>query len=160
MTDPTHQTALFAAGCFWGVEETFRQLPGVVATSVGYTDGELENPTYQDVCTGTSGHAEVVEVIFDPARISYQQLLAAFWRLHDPTTLNRQGPDRGTQYRSGIYFNSPEQEKAATESKAQEDASGRHNGPIVTEIAPASTYYLAEDYHQQYLAKRGLSNCH
>jgi peptide-methionine (S)-S-oxide reductase len=154
------QTATFAAGCFWGVEESFRQLPGVVETEVGYLGGATVNPTYQDVCTDETGHAEVVQVKFDESRISYEQLLNAFWGFHDPTTLNRQGPDVGTQYRSAIFFHSPEQERLARESKEKMQASGRFRRPIVTEITPASTFYRAEEYHQKYLAKRGLSHCH
>jgi peptide-methionine (S)-S-oxide reductase len=151
--------ATFGAGCFWGVEAAFRQLPGVLSTRVGYSGGELENPSYQDVCTGRTGHAEVVEVAFDPERVSYDQLLGLFWDNHDPTTLNRQGPDRGTQYRSAIFFHDPEQQVAALASKAKLAASGTLRGPVVTEVTPASTFFEAEDYHQQYLEKRGLSTC-
>ena len=154
------QTATFAAGCFWGVEESFRQLPGVVDTQVGYLGGTTANPTYQDVCSDETGHAEVVQVTYDDSKIGYEQLLNAFWELHDPTTLNRQGPDVGTQYRSAIFFNSPEQERLARESKEKLQASGRFRRPIVTEITPASAFYRAEEYHQKYLAKRGLSHCH
>jgi peptide-methionine (S)-S-oxide reductase len=154
------QTATFGAGCFWGVEAAFRQVPGVVATAVGYLGGTLVNPTYHDVCTGRTGHAEVVEVQFDPSKVTYDQLLDVFWKNHDPTTLNRQGPDVGAQYRSAIFFHSPEQEKAALASKERLQTSGRFRRPIVTEVTPASTFYKAEDYHQQYLEKRGLSSCH
>jgi peptide-methionine (S)-S-oxide reductase len=154
------ETATFGAGCFWGVEETFRQVPGVVETTVGYLGGHTQNPTYQDVCTDETGHAEVVQVKYDPAKVTYDQLLEVFWSNHDPTTLNRQGPDFGTQYRSAIFFHSPEQEREARASKEKMQASGRFRRPIVTEIAPASTFYPAEDYHQKYLAKRGLSHCH
>lgn len=154
------ETATFGAGCFWGVEETFRQIPGVLDTAVGYLGGHTQNPTYQDVCTDESGHAEVVQVTYDPAKVSYDQLLSTFWESHDPTTLNRQGPDIGTQYRSAIFFHSPEQERLARASKEKMQASGRFRRPIVTEITPASTFYRAEDYHQKYLAKRGLSHCH
>jgi len=152
--------AIFAAGCFWGVEATFRQLPGVVSTRVGYTGGALSNPTYEDVCTDRTGHAEAVEVEYDPSKLSYQKLLDVFWENHDPTQLNRQGPDRGTQYRSAIFFTSPEQEAAAKASKERLEKSGRYRKPIVTQIVPASTFYEAEDYHQQYLEKRGLASCH
>ena len=153
------EKATFAAGCFWGVESAFRQVPGVLDAAVGYSGGSFPDPTYEDVCTGRTGHAESVEVEFDPARVSYDQLLDVFWENHDPTTLNRQGPDVGTQYRSAIFFHNPEQEKAATESKARLDASGRFRRPIVTEIAPASQFWRAEDYHQRYLEKRGLAHC-
>jgi peptide-methionine (S)-S-oxide reductase len=154
------ETATFGAGCFWGVEETFRQVSGVVETTVGYLGGHKQNPTYQDVCTDETGHAEVVQVKYDPAKVTYDQLLDVFWSNHDPTTLNRQGPDFGTQYRSAIFFHSPEQEREARASKEKMQASGRFRRPIVTEIVPASTFYPAEDYHQKYLAKRGLSHCH
>jgi peptide-methionine (S)-S-oxide reductase len=152
--------AIFAAGCFWGVEATFRQLPGVISTRVGYTGGQLANPTYKDVCTDHTGHAEAVEVEYDPSKLSYEKLLDVFWENHDPTQLNRQGPDWGTQYRSAIFFTSPEQEAAARASKQRLEKSGRYNKPIVTQIVPASTFYAAEDYHQQYLEKRGLASCH
>jgi peptide-methionine (S)-S-oxide reductase len=154
------EKATFGAGCFWGVEATFRQIPGVTDTAVGYLGGTLANPTYEDVCTDRTGHAEVVQVTFDPARVSYEQLLNVFWEMHDPTTLNRQGPDIGTQYRSAIFFHSPEQEAIARKSKTEVEASGRFRRPIVTEITPASTFYRAEEYHQRYLEKRGLSHCH
>lgn len=152
--------ATFGAGCFWGVEAAFRQVPGVTSTEVGYAGGTLENPSYQDVCTGLTGHAEVVEVEYDPALTSYEQLLEVFWDNHDPTTLNRQGPDTGTQYRSAIFFHTPEQEAAARASKEARDQSGKHRNPIVTVIEPASTFYRAEEYHQRYLEKRGLAHCH
>ncbi len=154
------EIATFGAGCFWGVEETFRQILGVMDTKVGYLGGALKNPTYQDVCTDETGHAEVVQVTYDPAKVSYEKLLDIFWGAHDPTTLNRQGPDVGTQYRSAIFFHSPEQQQIAIASKEKAQASGRFRRPIVTEITPASTFYVAEDYHQQYLAKRGMSHCH
>ncbi len=154
------QKATFGAGCFWGVEETFRQVKGVKNTAVGYLGGTLVNPTYKDVCTGRTGHAEVVEVEYDAAQVSYNDLLKVFWENHDPTQLNRQGPDTGTQYRSGIFYHAPEQREAAEKSKEQLEQSGRLKRPVVTEITPASTFYPAEDYHQQYLAKRGLSHCH
>ncbi|HXY07072.1 MAG TPA: peptide-methionine (S)-S-oxide reductase MsrA [Terriglobales bacterium] len=152
--------AIFAAGCFWGVEATFRQLAGVISTRVGYTGGTLANPTYKDVCTDRTGHAEAVEVEYDPSKLSYEKLLDVFWENHDPTQLNRQGPDWGTQYRSAIFFTSPEQEAAAKASKERLEKSGRYTKPIVTQIVPASTFYEAEDYHQQYLEKRGLASCH
>ncbi len=150
--------ATFAAGCFWGVEEAFRNLPGVNSTAVGYEDGTLKNPTYEDVCTDSTGHAEVVEVDYDPEKVSYEQLLETFWGNHDPTTKNRQGPDVGTQYRSAILYHTPEQESAAKASLQAAQAKFRR--PIVTEIVPAAQFYRAEEYHQQYLAKRGLSHCH
>ena len=152
------ERATLAAGCFWGVEAAFRSIKGVTATTVGYTGGTLENPTYEDVCTGRTGHAEVVQVVFDPARVSYEQILDMFWDIHDPTQLNRQGPDFGTQYRSAIFFHSPAQEAAARASKKRLGAAGRSRRAIVTEIAPATEFYLAEDYHQRYLEKRGLAS--
>jgi peptide-methionine (S)-S-oxide reductase len=151
--------ATFGAGCFWGVEAAFRQVPGVLSTAVGYSGGKLEAPTYADVCSGSTGHAEVVEVDFDPARVSYDALLDVFWENHDPTTLNRQGPDVGEQYRSAVFFHDPEQEKTARASKEKLEKSGRFRRPIVTEITPASRFWRAEDYHQQYLEKRGLATC-
>ncbi|MEQ8165185.1 MAG: peptide-methionine (S)-S-oxide reductase MsrA [Alphaproteobacteria bacterium] len=154
------QTATFAAGCFWGVEAAFRRTEGVTKTRVGYIGGHIDEPTYKQVCTDTTGHAEAVEVEFDPNQVSYEQLLDVFWQAHDPTTRNRQGPDIGSQYRSAIFFHAPEQEKAATESKARIGASGRFKNPVVTEIVPAATFWEAEDYHQQYLEKRGLAHCH
>jgi peptide-methionine (S)-S-oxide reductase len=154
------EKATFAAGCFWGVEATFRQLPGVISTRVGYTGGNLTNPTYKDVCTDRTGHAEAVEVEFDPAKISYDRLLQVFWENHDPTQLNRQGPDWGTQYRSAIFFHSPAQQAAASACKQHLEQSHRYSQPIVTQIVPATTFYEAEDYHQQYLEKRGLATCH
>lgn len=154
------EKATFGAGCFWGVEAAFRELPGVVDAAVGYLGGTLKNPTYHDVCTDTTGHAEVVEVTYDPKQISYERLLELFWSIHNPTTLNRQGPDVGTQYRSAVFYHTPEQQAAAEKSKQELAASGRFARPIVTEITPASEFYRAEEYHQQYLAKRGLRNCH
>ena len=154
------EKATFGAGCFWGVEETFRAVPGVTKTSVGYMGGSLKNPSYKDVCTDRTGHAEVVQVEFDPALVSYDTLLDVFWANHDPTTNNRQGPDWGTQYRSVVFYHSPEQEALARASMERLSKSGRFSRPIVTEIVPAADYWLAEDYHQQYLAKRGLSHCH
>ena len=152
--------ATFGAGCFWGVESAFRQIEGVTGTAVGYMGGKLENPTYRDVCTDLTGHAEVVQVEFDPARVKYDVLLNAFWELHDPTQLNRQGPDVGTQYRSVVFFHSPEQETAARASKQILEKSGIYKRSIVTQILPAAQFWRAEDYHQQYLEKRGLAHCH
>ena len=152
--------ATFGAGCFWGVEASFRRLPGVTGTRVGYAGGTLNNPTYRDVCSDRTGHAEVVEVTYDPARISYDELLQVFWENHNPTQLNRQGPDVGSQYRSAIFFHDAEQEAAARASKERLSQAGRYSRPIVTEITPAPTFYEAEDYHQQYLEKRGLASCH
>ena len=154
------EKATFAAGCFWGIEARFREVEGVVETAVGYTGGKLDNATYHDVCSGTTGHAEAVQVTFDPMRVSYEELLDIFWGIHDPTTPNRQGPDVGEQYRSAIFFHSPEQERAARESKARLDASGRFKRPIVTQIVPAVQFWPAEEYHQRYLEKRGLAVCH
>ena len=151
------QKATFAAGCFWGVEAAFRALPGVVATTVGYTGGHADNPTYEQVCSHTTGHAEAVEVEFDPDQVSYDELLRTFWENHNPTQKNRQGWDIGDQYRTSIFFHSPEQEAAARASLAQEQESYRK--PIVTEILPAPQFWPAEDYHQQYLEKRGQASC-
>jgi peptide-methionine (S)-S-oxide reductase len=151
--------ASFAAGCFWGVEAAFRQVPGVLATAVGYEGGTTENPTYEEVCRKNTGHAETVEVDFDPKRVPYDRLLEVFWENHDPTTLNRQGPDVGEQYRSAIFFHDPEQEREARASKEKLEKSGRYRRPVVTEITPASRFWRAEDYHQQYLEKRGLATC-
>lgn len=153
------EKATFGAGCFWGVEATFRQVKGVVSTAVGYAGGSLENPTYRDVCTDRTGHAEVVQVEFDPLQVSYGDLLKTFWQAHDPTTLNRQGPDVGTQYRSVIFFHSPEQETVARASKEELEKAGVFKRPVVTQIIPASTFWRAEEYHQQYLEKRGLAHC-
>jgi peptide-methionine (S)-S-oxide reductase len=149
--------ATFGAGCFWGVEAAFRQLDGVTKTEVGYEGGRLENPTYEDVCSHTTGHAEVVEVTYDPEQISYERLLETFWAKHDPTQLNRQGWDVGDQYRSVIFFHDDEQRELAEHSKEQEQS--RHRKPVVSQIEPAQTFYVAEDYHQQYLEKRGRSTC-
>jgi len=154
------EKATFGAGCFWGVEAAFRQIKGVKATAVGYMGGKLKDPTYQDVCTDRTGHAEVVEVEYDPSEVSYEELLRVFWDNHDPTTLNRQGPDTGTQYRSVIFYHTPEQEAAAKASKDTLAKSGRYKQPIVTEITAAPEFWRAEDYHQQYLEKRGLAQCH
>jgi peptide-methionine (S)-S-oxide reductase len=151
------EKATFGAGCFWGVEIEFRNVPGVVDTAVGYEGGTLPNPTYEDVCSHTTGHAEVVQVEFDPDEVSYDQLLDVFWSVHDPTQVNRQGPDIGSNYRSVIFFHSPEQEEKALESKAR--AQARFDRPIATEISPASDFWRAEEYHQQYLVKRGLATC-
>jgi peptide-methionine (S)-S-oxide reductase len=153
-----YEKATFGAGCFWGVEASFREIPGVIDAAAGYEGGTLDNPSYQDVCTDRTGHAEVVEVTFDPAKVSYQTLVEHFWKMHNPTTRNRQGPDVGTQYRSVIFYHSPEQQTIATESK--ERAQSNFANPIVTEIVPAKTFYRAEEYHQQYLAKRGMKQCH
>jgi peptide-methionine (S)-S-oxide reductase len=154
-----NQKATFAAGCFWGVEAAFRQVPGVVDAAVGYTGGSLANPTYEDVCSDRTGHAEAVQVEFDPTKVSYDRLLDVFWENHDPTTKNRQGPDVGTQYRSAIFVHDAEQEKAAKESLDRQEKSGRFRRPIVTEIVPEGTFWRAEDYHQRYLEKRGLAHC-
>jgi peptide-methionine (S)-S-oxide reductase len=153
------EKATFGAGCFWGVEETFRQLPGVSSTAVGYAGGAKDNPTYEDVCSDATGHAEVVEVEFDPAEIAYTKLLDVFWSNHNPTTLNRQGPDVGTQYRSAIFYHSPEQKQQAEASRAALEKSGRFPRPIVTQIEPAPKFWRAEEYHQQYLRKRGQTHC-
>ena len=154
------EKAMFGAGCFWGVEEAFRELPGVISTAVGYSGGHVESPSYELVCGGRTGHAEVVEVEYEPNQVSFEQLLDVFWENHDPTTLNRQGPDVGSQYRSAIFFTTPQQEAAARASKERMSASGRYKRPIVTEITAASSFYRAEEYHQQYLAKRGQARCH
>jgi peptide-methionine (S)-S-oxide reductase len=157
--DSPSKIATFGAGCFWGVEAAYRQLPGVLSTRVGYLGGTMANPTYADVCSGRTGHAEVVEVTYDPARLTYDDLLSVFWENHDPTTLNRQGPDVGEQYRSAIFYHDHDQEIAALASKEGRTLSGKYHSPIVTEVTPASTFFKAEDYHQQYLEKRGLANC-
>jgi peptide-methionine (S)-S-oxide reductase len=149
--------ATFGAGCFWGVEETFLQVPGVIETTVGYTGGRTEHPTYEEVCSGTTGHAEAVQVEYEPDKISYEQLLDVFWSAHDPTTKNRQGPDIGTQYRSAIFCHDPDQEAAARDSI--ERAAARFPRPIVTEVAPAGTFWRAEEYHQKYFRRRGIGGC-
>lgn len=154
------QKATFGAGCFWGVEETFRKIPGVSHTAVGYMGGTTHQPTYEEVCTDKSGHAEVVEVEFDPNVVSYEELLNIFWENHNPTSLNRQGPDVGTQYRSAIFYHSEQQKEVAEASKKVLDASGKWKKPVVTEITPASTFFRAEEYHQRYLQKRGMGSCH
>jgi peptide-methionine (S)-S-oxide reductase len=153
------EKATFGAGCFWGVETTFRNIEGVTDAAVGYAGGKTENPTYEDVCTDETGHAEVVQVEFDPALVSYEKLLDVFWSNHNPTTLNRQGPDVGTQYRSVIFYHSPEQRAIAESSKAALDKSGKFRSPVVTQIEPAPKFYRAEEYHQRYLEKRGQSHC-
>lgn len=158
--EPFSDQATFAAGCFWGVEAAFKNLPGVIETSVGYTGGKTENPSYKQVCTGTTGHAEAVTLKFDPNSITYAQLLEYFWRLHDPTTPNRQGPDYGTQYRSAIFFHNQEQKKLAEQSKKAFDKSGVFPQPAVTEIVPAQKFYEAEKYHQDYYEKNGMQGCH
>jgi peptide-methionine (S)-S-oxide reductase len=155
-----NEFATFGAGCFWGVEVTFRNVPGVKDAVVGYLGGTLANPTYRDVCTGRTGHAEVVQVTYDPSEVSYDTLLDVFWANHNPTTLNRQGPDVGTQYRSAIFFHTPEQKRLAEESRERLEKSGKFRRPIVTEITEATAFYPAEDYHQRYLEKRGLASCH
>jgi len=153
-------TATFAAGCFWGVEEAFRKLPGVTGTAVGYMGGTKENPTYREVCSDRTGHAEVVQVEYDPARVDYTSLLETFFNAHDPTTLNRQGPDVGTQYRSAVFTHDDAQKAEATALKDRLQTAGAFGRPIVTEITPAGTFWKAEEYHQQYLQKRGMSSCH
>src|SRR5205823_9411229 len=158
--DRTMAKATFGAGCFWGVEAAFRRVKGVTSTTVGYSGGHFQNPTYKDVCSDTTGHAEAVEVEYDPSQVSYEELLRVFWENHDPTQMNRQGPDMGSQYRSAIFFHTPEQEAAAQASKEALQASGQYRRPIATEIVPATVFYPAEDYHQQYLEKRGLAQCH
>jgi peptide-methionine (S)-S-oxide reductase len=155
----SRQTATFGAGCFWGVEARFRELPGVIDTRVGYLGGHLENPTYEDVCSDTTGHAEVVQIIYDSGQVSFEALLDVFWEMHDPTQRNRQGPDVGTQYRSAIFYHTPEQKAAAEASRARLESSGRYARPVVTEISPATTFYEAEEYHQRYLEKKGLASC-
>jgi peptide-methionine (S)-S-oxide reductase len=154
------EKATFGAGCFWGVEAAFAKVPGVSETAVGYSGGNFPHPTYREVCSGRTGHAEAVEVTFDPAKVSYDQLLDIFWGVHDPTTMNRQGPDVGEQYRSAVFYHSAEQEKAARASKELLEKSGRLPRPVVTEITPASVFYRAEEYHQKYLEKRGQAICH
>ncbi|SRR5579883_1494736 len=154
------EKATFGAGCFWGVEAEFRKIKGVKSTAVGYEGGTLQNPTYKDVCTDKTGHAEVVEVEYDPSQVSYADLLNVFWENHDPTQVNRQGPDVGTQYRTIIFYHNDEQKRVAEESKKERVESGRYRRPVATQIEPAQTFWRAEDYHQQYLEKRGLASCH
>jgi peptide-methionine (S)-S-oxide reductase len=154
------EKATFGAGCFWGVQAAFDRIPGVIETAVGYEGGALDNPTYRDVCTDRTGHAEVVQVTFDPAKVSYQQLVDAFFREHNPTQLNRQGPDHGTQYRSAIFYHSPEQKQVAEETIARLTAERKFPKPIVTQVVPAASFWPAEEYHQKYLEKRGAVSCH
>ncbi len=154
------ERATFGAGCFWGVEAAFQDLAGVAATAVGYSGGAWENPTYQDVCSGASGHAEVVQIQFDPAIISYEKLLDVFWNCHDPTTLNRQGPDVGSQYRSVIFFHTPQQDTLAQQSRQRLEDEERFPRPIVTQIEPAVEFWRAEEYHQRYFEKHGMKSCH
>jgi peptide-methionine (S)-S-oxide reductase len=156
----TTEIATFGAGCFWGVEAAFSRVPGVIEAVSGYSGGRTENPTYKEVCTDETGHAEVVQVTFDPAKVSFEQLLEVFWGLHDPTQVNRQGPDFGSQYRTAVFFHSPEQEASAKRLKATLDASGKFRKPIATEITKAGPFYRAEEYHQKYLEKRGATSCH
>ncbi len=153
------EKATFGAGCFWGVEETFRNVPGVVDTAVGYSGGTTPNPTYRQVCSHRTGHAEVTKVTYDPEKVSYEELLDVFWRIHDPTQLNRQGPDIGDNYRSVIFTHNEQQQKAAVASKEAVERSGRYRRPVVTQIEPAPTFWRAEEYHQQYHAKGGWSAC-
>ncbi len=153
--------ATFGAGCFWGVEDIYRQIPGVIDTAVGYMGGTEENPSYEDVCTNSTGHAEVVQITYDPEKVDYEKLLDIFWKNHNPTTPNRQGPDVGTQYRSAVFFHTSEQETLARASKEQLEKNGKWGDPIVTEIVPATTFWRAEEYHQQYFAKKGITRtCH
>jgi peptide-methionine (S)-S-oxide reductase len=154
------EIATFAAGCFWGVEAKFRMIPGVEDATVGYSGGKTENPTYKEVCTDKTGHAEVVQLTFDPKKVSYETLVEAFWHMHDPTQVNRQGPDFGTQYRTAIFFHTPEQEAAAKKSRAALNSSRKFAKPIATEITPAGPFWKAEEYHQRYLEKRGAASCH
>lgn len=154
------QEAIFAAGCFWGVEAAFRQTPGVVDTEVGYTGGHTQDPTYREVCSDTTGHAEAVHVTFDPEKITFDQLLDVFWENHDPTTMNRQGPDVGSQYRSAVFYLTPEQKEIAEASKQRLQESGKLSRPVVTEITAATEFWRAEEYHQQYAEKRGMLSCH
>lgn len=153
------ERATFGAGCFWGVEAAFRRIEGVVSTAVGFMGGTVANPTYRQVCTDRTGHAEVIQLEYDPARIRYEDLLEVFWQIHDPTQVNRQGPDVGTQYRSVIFFHTPEQEAAARASKERVEKSGLYRRPLATQIVPAAEFWRAEEYHQQYLEKRGLAPC-
>jgi len=154
------EIATFGAGCFWGVEANFRRIPGVLDAVSGYSGGHTDHPSYRDVCTDTTGHAEVVQVTFDPTKVTYDELLEVFWKIHDPTQVNRQGPDFGKQYRTTIFFHSPAQEAAAKKSKQALEASGKLPRPIATEITPAGPFWRAEEYHQRYLEKRGATDCH
>jgi peptide-methionine (S)-S-oxide reductase len=156
----TTEIATFGAGCFWGVEAAFSRVPGVIEAVSGYSGGHKENPTYKEVCTDETGHAEVVQVTFDPAKVTFEHLLEVFWGLHDPTQVNRQGPDFGSQYRTAVFFSTPEQEATAKKLKATLDASGKFKRPIATEITAAGKFYRAEEYHQKYLEKRGATSCH
>jgi len=156
----TTEIATFGAGCFWGVEAAFSRVPGVIEAVSGYSGGHTENPTYKDVCTDETGHAEVVQVTYDPAKVSFEKLLDVFWTMHDPTQVNRQGPDFGSQYRTAIFFHTPEQEAIAKKVKAELNASGKFKRPIATEITAAGPFYRAEEYHQKYLEKRGATSCH
>lgn len=157
--NPKLEKAYFAAGCFWHVEDAFRQVPGVVSTAVGFMGGHTENPTYKEVCTDRTGHAETTEVTYDPSKVTFDQLLDVFWSHHDPTTLNRQGPDSGSQYRSAIFYLNKDQEEKAKASKESLQNSGKFTRPVVTEIVPAKTFYKAEEYHQQYFEKTGQRSC-
>jgi len=159
MAEKRTEIATFAGGCFWHIEETFRCLKGVLHTTAGYTGGDVPNPSYEQVCTGRTGHTEAVQVGYDPEVITYEQLLETFWELHDPTSRDRQGPDVGSNYRAAIFCYTPEQEQAARASKERLERSGKYRRPIVTAIEPAREFYRAEDYHQQYLAKRGAASC-
>ena len=160
MSETDRKHATFAAGCFWGVESTFRKIPGVKSTEVGYTGGTRPSPSYEQVCSGATGHAEAVRVTFDPSEISYKELVDVFWKAHDPTTKDRQGPDVGSQYRSAIFYHDAEQREIAESSKNEQDASGNFGRPIVTEITEAPEFYRAEEYHQQYFEKKGIDACH
>jgi methionine-S-sulfoxide reductase len=158
--DPNqYAKAVFAAGCFWHVQYEFDRLLGVIPTTAGYTGGTTENPTYKQVCTGKTGHAEAIEIIYDPNKVSYEDLLDAFFKMHDPTQLNRQGPDVGLQYRSAIFYHNPEQQKASLATIDALSKSGRFSRPIVTEVRPAGPFYKAEDYHQKYVEKHGVLSC-
>jgi peptide-methionine (S)-S-oxide reductase len=154
------EKATFAAGCFWGVEEVFRKVPGVIDTQVGYTGGKIANPTYKEVCTDATGHAEAIEITFDPAKVIYKKFVDLFFKMHDPTQVNRQGPDFGTQYRSAIFYHSPEQETVAEAAKAALEKSGKYKKPVATQIVPAGPFYRAEEYHQRYFEKNGGPACH
>jgi len=156
----TTEIATFGAGCFWGIEAAFSPVPGVMEAVSGYSGGHTENPTYKDVCTDQTGHAEVVQVTYDPAKVSFERLLEVFWGIHDPTQVNRQGPDFGSQYRTAIFFHTLEQEAIAKKVKAELNASGKFKRPIATEITAAGPFYRAEEYHQKYLEKRGATSCH
>lgn len=154
------EKATFGAGCFWGVEETYRSLPGVVETLVGYTGGHVDNPTYEDVCNGGTGHAEALEITFDNTKVGFEDLLRIFWKSHNPTTKNQQGPDIGHQYRSAVFYHSELQRQLAESTRDELDKSGKYKNPVVTEIVPAAKFWSAEEYHQKYLMKRGMGSCH